>query len=334
MNVMVNGIPGSMAVEVANCLDPYPDSKERLGLLSVAFSSAQHHDKMRLLGKPICAPVYLIGPAEREQAVRRVREERGSFIAVDYTLPAAVNDNVDFYCRQRIPFVMGTTGGDRSALERRVRDSEIVAVIAPNMATQIVALQAFMEEYARLHSYSLRGGSIAITESHQQKKADTSGTAKAMVDHFGRLGFPCRAAEIRKIRDPEQQRRMGIPEAYLGGHGWHTYHLRTPASTAALEQLAEELRTFLRENPFFSSYTLGEEPQSPFERSTRRVSPDETVVFQMDENPGRELSVTHNVNGRKVYALGTLDALTFLQRKVEAGEKGKVYSMVDVLRAA
>jgi len=38
------------------------------------------------------------------------------------------------------------------------------------------------------------------------------------------------------------------------------------------------------------------------------------------------------VNGRDVYAAGTLDALRYLQRKVEAGERGKVYSMIDVLK--
>ena len=129
MKVMINGLPGSMAIEVANCLDPYPNSAEELGLLPDALSSARSHSLMRLLGKPIPVPVYLIGPVEREEAIRRIKAERGPFLAVDYTLPTAVNGNADFYCRQGIPFVMGTTGGDKEALERRVRESSVVADI-------------------------------------------------------------------------------------------------------------------------------------------------------------------------------------------------------------
>ena len=41
---------------------------------------------------------------------------------------------------------------------------------------------------------------------------------------------------------------------------------------------------------------------------------------------------THNINGREVYAIGTLDAVKYLGEKVANVEKGKVYSMIDVLK--
>lgn len=79
-------------------------------------------------------------------------------------------------------------------------------------------------------------------------------------------------------RDPEVQRsEWGVPEPYLGGHGWHTYALR---------------------------------------------SEDGTVFFQF----------THNVNGRDIYARGTVDAIRYLAKKVDEGAKGRVFSMIDVLR--
>ena len=34
---------------------------------------------------------------------------------VDYTHPSAVNANAVFYARHHLPFVMGTTGGDRKS---------------------------------------------------------------------------------------------------------------------------------------------------------------------------------------------------------------------------
>jgi 4-hydroxy-tetrahydrodipicolinate reductase len=40
------------------------------------------------------------------------------------------------------------------------------------------------------------------------------------------------------------------------------------------------------------------------------------------------------VNGRDVYALGTLDAIWFLKKKVDEGKRGMVYTMIDVLRGA
>jgi hypothetical protein len=61
---------------------------------------------------------------------------------VDYTLPSAVNENAEFYCANALPFVMGTTGGDREALLASVAAAGRYAVIAPNMGKQIVAFQA------------------------------------------------------------------------------------------------------------------------------------------------------------------------------------------------
>ena len=54
------------------------------------------------------------------------------------------------------------------------------------------------------------------------------------------------------------------------------------------------------------------------------VSADGTVRFEF----------THNVNGREIYVLGTLDALLFLRDRVAAGMQGRVFSMIDVLKGA
>jgi hypothetical protein len=43
---------------------------------------------------------------------------------------------------------------------------------------------------------------------------------------------------------------------------------------------------------------------------------------------------THNVNGREIYGLGTLDALAYLDRKIAAGASGRVFTMIDVLKGA
>jgi 4-hydroxy-tetrahydrodipicolinate reductase len=173
---------------------------------------------------------------------------------------------------------MGTTGGDRSQLEATVQASSIAAVIAPNMAKQIVGFQAMMAYAAQNFPDLFDGYSLEIKESHQKGKADTSGTAKAMVRYFNQMGLDFGEDQIVRERDPETQAtRWGIPQGYLTGHGWHTYTL---------------------------------------------TSADQTVRFEF----------SHNVNGRDVYVKGTLDAVRYLQTRVNDGAAGIVYSMIDVLQ--
>jgi 4-hydroxy-tetrahydrodipicolinate reductase len=220
----------------------------------------------------------LIKPSDRQKAIKSLKQKEGAFISVDYTHPSAVNLNAEFYCKCQLPFVMGTTGGDRQRLEATVRASSISAVIAPNMAKQIVGFQAMVEYAALTFPDLFEGYSLEIKESHQKGKADTSGTAKAMVRYFNQMGIRFEADEIVKERDPEiQGTQWGIPQEYLTGHGWHTYAL---------------------------------------------ISGDKTVRFEF----------THNVNGRDVYALGTLDAVQYLEGKVSEGTQGKVYTMINVLK--
>ncbi|MAF33983.1 MAG: dihydrodipicolinate reductase [Desulfobacterales bacterium] len=271
IKVMVNGIPGNMAVSVAqHILDD-----NRFDLVPGALTGPEIIETEFSLDTTI---VRLIPPEKREVQIAAIMEKEGKFISVDYTHPSAVNENADFFCRHGLPFVMGTTGGDRNLLEEAVCASSISSVIAPNMAKQIVGFQAMMAYAANMFPNLFQGYSLEIKESHQRGKADTSGTAKAMASYFNQLGIPFSENDIIKERRPETQKtEWGIPEKYLQGHGWHTYRLN---------------------------------------------STDETVSFKF----------THNVNGREIYAKGTLDAVMFLDKKVNEGTKGSVFTMIDVLK--
>jgi 4-hydroxy-tetrahydrodipicolinate reductase len=146
------------------------------------------------------------------------------------------------------------------------------------MAKQIVGFQAMMAYAADNFPGLFSGYALTVRESHQSGKADTSGTAKAMVTYFNRMGVEFTSDAIVMERDPRIQREQwGIPDAFLSGHGWHTYRL---------------------------------------------TSPDQTVVFEFQ----------HNVNGRDVYAEGTIDAVCYLDRQLKAGAVGRVYTMIDVLK--
>jgi len=225
IKVMVNGIPGNMAVNVARrILDQDGFELVLQSLTGPEITQTQY---------PLDAVLIdLIHPDSRSKILEDIKQNEGFFLSVDYTHPSAVTANAKFYCHYNLPFVMGTTGGDRAVLEETVRASSISAVIAPNMAKQIVGFQAMMEYAKDSFPGLFNGYSLEIKESHQQGKADTSGTAKAMVGYFNKLGIPFSSDEIEKTREPEiQEKGWGIPKAYLTGHGWHTYNLVSKDTT-------------------------------------------------------------------------------------------------------
>ncbi|MDP2864167.1 MAG: dihydrodipicolinate reductase [bacterium] len=218
MRVMVNGLPGKMATEVANLIL----RSNNFQLETVALTGPDTEQESADLNS---LKVKLFKPDQREKVINGIGHTSGNIFVVDYTHPNAVNSNAKFYCEHELPFVMGTTGGDRELLKKTVENSKISAVIAPNMASEIVAFQAMMEYAAETFPDLFKGFDLRITESHQQGKVDTSGTAKAMVGYFNKLGITFNKDEIRMIRIPKMQLAMGIPKEYIGGHGWHTYKL-------------------------------------------------------------------------------------------------------------
>ena len=114
IKVMVNGIPGNMAVNVAK----HVIEDDMFELLPYALTGPEITETEC---KVDSVSVRLINPQECEKAIVEIKEKENHFISVDYTHPSAVNSNAGFYCNQNLPFVMGTTGGDRQLLEDTVR---------------------------------------------------------------------------------------------------------------------------------------------------------------------------------------------------------------------
>ena len=229
IHTMINGLPGHVAKTLAAGVIKDP----RLNLVPFSLTGGDITDPRVQISD---TPVTLIKPGDRNLEMADVLAEYPGLIAVDFTHPSAVNANAEFYTCHKIPFVMGTTGGDRAALEEVVNQGQMPAVIAPNMAKQIVGFQAMMEYAATTFPGLFKGYSLEVRESHQKGKADTSGTAKAIVSCFNGLGVDFDVADIQKVRDPEvQEKQWGIPKEHLGGHGWHTYTLKADDGSALFE---------------------------------------------------------------------------------------------------
>ena len=227
--IMINGLPGNVARIMASA----GMKDDRFIVIPYSLTGADIIDTTTPVdNQNFC----LVKPDTRDEIIKEIFIRYPSFIAVDYTHPSAVNGNALFYTRHNIPFVMGTTGGDREKLEETVQKGNSPAVIAPNMAKQIVGLQAMMDYAAKTFPGLFTGYSLEVKESHQQGKADTSGTAKAMVGYFNKLGADFKVEEIQQIRDPKiQETQWLIPKEHLSGHGWHTYTLTAADGSSLFE---------------------------------------------------------------------------------------------------
>ncbi|CAM0872247.1 unnamed protein product [Alopecurus aequalis] len=227
--ILVNGCTGKMGVSVAEAA-----TSRGLHLVPVSFSSRENLDKTVQIGD---TDIEIYGPSAREDVLSSVIDEYPDVVVVDYTAPDSVNSNAELYCKLGVPFVMGTTGGNLQLLYKTVQDSDNYALISPQMGKQVVALLAAMETIAERFPGAYSGYRLEVLESHQAGKLDTSGTAKAMISCFEKLGVSCDMdRQIVKIRDPEQQLYMvGVPEEHIEGHAFHLYHLTSPDDSVSFE---------------------------------------------------------------------------------------------------
>ena len=99
----------------------------------------------------------------------------GAEVAVDFTIPAVVKDNIRFCLDNGIHVVVGTTGmtdEDLADVSGWAKSSEANAFVAPNFALGAVLMMRFAAEAAPFFR------SAEISERHHERKLDApSGTA-------------------------------------------------------------------------------------------------------------------------------------------------------------
>jgi 4-hydroxy-tetrahydrodipicolinate reductase len=269
IKILVVGLPGNMATTFTK----KALNVKEIEVVQYSITGEETEDEIFKIED---SDFKLIKSNDRK-GINQLFSETKPTIVVDYTEPQMVEKNIDLYCRKGVHFIMGTTGVVINKVSDKIKESNINAIIAPNMGKQVVALQAMMKYAADNFPNCFKDYTLRITESHQKGKLDTSGTARAMVEYFKQLGIPFDENEIIMYRDPVEQIKLGVSEKYLNGHGWHTY-------------------TF--------------------------ISSDKSVYFE----------ITHNVNGREIYANGTIDSIFYLNNKIKEGVRGATFTMIDVMK--
>lgn len=209
-SILVVGLPGKMATLVVEGLVHSPE----LQLLPYAITSAREKQPFQeIAGQRI--PLLNYCPLDQVPGT----------IAVDFTTSGSSTVNVINYTQLGIPFVMGTTGGNRQEMEHMVRNSKISAVIAPNMAISVVEIQDELDRLFQTSPDCFDGWHMTISESHQASKRDVSGTAIAFRSQLEKLGAVMEE-EIESVRSPERQRELGIRN--VDGHAYHWIVLTSP----------------------------------------------------------------------------------------------------------
>ena len=133
------------------------------------------------MGVAVCEAVgnddelELVARVERPDD-RRIVSESGAQVAVDFTTPSAVRENVRFCLDNSVHVVVGTTGlgeADLEEIKKRADGGKANVVVAPNFALGAVLMMSFA---ARAAPYFDRA---EIVERHHERKLDApSGTAR------------------------------------------------------------------------------------------------------------------------------------------------------------
>ena len=122
----------------------------------------------------------VLGPALEAAGHELVETVEEAEVAVDFTRPEAVEDNVRLCLEAGVPCVIGTSGFDRERVAALARVQNLPVFHAPNFSLGGVLMMRFAEEAGKV----MEGA--AIVELHHATKVDSpSGTAKATAERLG-----------------------------------------------------------------------------------------------------------------------------------------------------
>ena len=180
------------------------------------------------MGTAVCDSVERSGDLELVARVdgrdaRQTAVDSTAEVAVDFTTPSAVKDNVRFCLDNEIHVVVGTTGlneGDLDDIRAWAQSGTANAFVAPNFAIGAVLMMTFAARAAPYFE------NAEIIERHHERKIDApSGTAR-------RTAVLMNAARSRPwARErPDQTPWQGGDE-----EGIHIHSVRLPGSVAHQE---------------------------------------------------------------------------------------------------
>ena len=159
---------------------------------------------------------------------------RGVDVAVDFSIPAAVRDNVEAIAALGVSLVIGTTGwlDDLDAVKGAVARHGIGLVWSPNYSVGVNAFFRLVSRAARLLATQPQYGAWAWEIHHSTKKDAPSGTLLKLVEEMKQAGY------ARPI-DTGSNRAGSVP-------GTHEIGFDSSADTITLRHTARSREGFAR----------------------------------------------------------------------------------------
>lgn len=169
VKIAVLGASGRMGRAILACLEEQDDVRLS-GALTDSADAALGRDAGESAG---LGPLGVLLTDDRKQALH------GAQVAVDFTLPRALEANVKAAVDGATPLVVGTTGLEARHMRTiEAASREIPLLYARNMS---VGMNVFMELVARAAAALTADYDAEITEAHHRHKIDApSGTALAL----------------------------------------------------------------------------------------------------------------------------------------------------------
>lgn len=159
---------------------------------------------------------------------------RGVDVAVDFSIPAVVRDNVEAIAALGVSLVIGTTGwlDDLDAVKGAVARHGIGLVWSPNYSVGVNAFFRLVSRAARLLAAQPQYGAWAWEIHHSTKKDAPSGTLLKLVEEMKQAGY------ARPI-DTGSNRAGTVP-------GTHEIGFDSSADTITLRHTARSREGFAR----------------------------------------------------------------------------------------
>jgi 4-hydroxy-tetrahydrodipicolinate reductase len=153
-------------------------------------------------------------------------------VAVDFSVPSAVAENLPELAGRRMNVVIGTTGWQEheDQLRRAAADAGIGVVAAANFSLGVALFQSLAEQAARMFAPHPEYGSWIHEVHHSAKKDAPSGTALALQKAMQAAGYP------RPI-DMASSRAGSVP-------GTHTIGFDGPFETITMTHTSRDRAAF------------------------------------------------------------------------------------------
>ncbi len=166
--------------------------------------------------------------------VDRPEPLEGCDVAVEFSVPQAVPDNIEMLAAKGISVVIGTTGwaGEMDRVRRAIQQHDSAAVWSPNYSVGVNVFFRLVAEAAHLLAGEADFGAWAWEIHHSTKKDAPSGTLLKLVETMKSAGFA---------------RPIDVSSNRAGAHpGTHEIGFDSAADTITLRHTARSREGFAR----------------------------------------------------------------------------------------